>query len=272
MDETEFRNALRTTVSRYPEPPAMESSTALAAGRRARHRRDLLAGGGAVAAILAVTVAVVPAFHPGGGTGIQPAAGPPSQPAPLPAPPDVTETKPSWPAEAGDDATADSGDHFDTGKQLLDDVLAVVPDGYTAPDGKSGEYDYRSHQATIEDGDYWRYMVSVALRKAGRTGGLVVEVLEPGNNLPTDVCEVASRFWQRGGECVPHTVGGRTVGVVHEGTATAWAAYRHPDGTVVYVMQSTATTWGDVAGLKPLSALPLTTPELATLATSDRFR
>ncbi|SDS11115.1 hypothetical protein [Actinoplanes derwentensis] len=273
MDENEFRSALRTTVTLHPEPPPMQSRTAVAVARRAVARRNLLAGGGAAAAILAVTVAVVPAF--GGGTNIQPAAGPsaglvpfpPSQPVPA-----VSETKPSWPAEASGDATADSGAHYNTGKALLADVLKVVPAGYTVPSGTVGDgIPLRDHQATVED-DYWRYMATVALRQGDRTGGLVVEVHEPGNKLPTDVCKLAQEFWGRGGTCVPQTVGGEKVGVVRDGTGTAWAAYRHADGTVVYVRQSTSTTYGSEVGFQPLPTLPLTVTELATLATDNRFR
>ncbi len=270
MDENELRTALRATVMSHPEPPPMRSHTAVAAARRSMHRRNLLAGAGAAVAILAVTVAVIPARgYFGGGTGIQPAAAPQPSPSALP---DDSPTKPSWPAEAGGDATADSGQHYDTGKALLDDVLDLVPDGYTAPDGRNGEYDYRSHQASIQDGGYWAYLVSIALRKDDGYGGLTVEVHEPGNTLPGDVCGVATAFWSRGGTCTPRTVDGRKVGVVRENAGTEWAAYRHTDGTVVYVMQSTETGWGSEAGLGPLPTLPLTGAELAAVAVDDRLR
>ncbi|WP_433790483.1 hypothetical protein [Actinoplanes sp. CA-252034] len=70
------------------------------------------------------------------------------------------------------------------------------------------------------------------------------------------------------------TVGDSQVGVVHEGDGTAWAGYRHSDGTVVYVMQSKSPSYADPAtnGLAPLAALPLTDAELAALATDASFR
>ncbi|MDI6101054.1 hypothetical protein QLQ12_20785 [Actinoplanes sp. NEAU-A12] len=287
MDENELRAALRTTIMLNPEPPPMESRTAIAAGRRAARRRNLLACGGAATAILAITVAAIPGqgYFNDGGTGIAPAAGPsgavepfPTRtPAPLgsvevpPVTPSGEKTEPSWPAEASGDATADSGDHFDKGKALLAELVKLAPDGYTLPEGSVADgIELRSHQATIE-GDHWAYMTAIALRKGERTGQLLVETREPGNGLPSDVCEVARAFWGRGGACAKRTVGGAEVGVV-SGPDEAWSAYRHSDGTVVYVMQSKATSYGDVTGFTPLEKLPLSTAELAELATSEAFR
>jgi hypothetical protein len=49
-----------------------------------------------------------------------------------------------------------------------------------------------------------------------------------------------------------------------------WAAYRHPDGTVVFLSQSrTAST--TPTDLKPLKNLPLSQQQLATLAADKRF-
>ena len=287
MDENELRAALRATVTHHPEPPPMESGAAIVAGRRAARRRHLLAGGGAAAAILAVTLAVIPGqgYFPDGGTGIE-AAGDPSgavepsptgtfRPTPHAGAPSATpldeKTGPSWPPEASGDATADSGDHFDKGKALLGELLKVAPDGYTVPEGTVADgIELRSHQATIE-GEYWAYLSTIALRKGTGTGALLVEVREPGNGLPSDVCEVAKAFWGRGGVCTERSVGGSAVGVV-DGAEAAWAAYRHSDGTVVYVMQALATTYGDPAGFTPLTDMPLTTAELAELAIDARFR
>lgn len=284
MDENELRAALRTTITLHPEPPPMESRTAIAAGRRAARRRNLLAGGGAAAAILAVTLAAIPGqgYFNNGGTGIQ-VAGEPSEAVTPPPPrnpvplsslqvtPAEEKTAPSWPAEAGGDATADSGAHFDKGKALLTKLLQVTPAGYTVPEGSVADgIELRSHQATIE-GDHWAYLATIALRQGQDTGGLIVEVREAGNGLPADVCEVAKAFWGRGGECAKKTVGGAEVGVVTE-PDDMWAAYRNTDGVVVYVMQSKATTYSDQAGFTPLAEFPLSTDALAELATNENFR
>ena len=49
-----------------------------------------------------------------------------------------------------------------------------------------------------------------------------------------------------------------------------WAAYRYPDGTVVYVAQSRSAVNGD-SNLQPLTTLPLTVPQLAALAVNPKF-
>jgi hypothetical protein len=285
MDENELRAALKKTITLHPEPPPMESRTAIAVARRTQTRRNLLAGIGSAAAILGITLAVIPGQGQtgGSGTGMQVAAEPSGAVQPFPAetpswadsgPPSDEATKPSWPAENSGDATADSGRHYQNGKKLLTSVLAEVPDGYTAKTGNTTDgIPFRSHQATIE-GEFWRYMADVAIGKGDGVGQFIVEVSEPGNGLPTDACAVAKQFWSRGGNCTPVTVGNLEVGVIHEGDGTAWAGYRHSDGTVVYVMQSTSPTYADPGrnGLKPLDELPLTDAELAALATEASFR
>jgi hypothetical protein len=288
MDENELRAALRETIVVHPEPPPMESATAIAVGRRAGLRRNLLAGTGAAAAILGITLAVIPGQSRfSEGTSFQPAADPSRalQPFPTGHPvPNVSwadgtptgdETKPSWPPEGNGDATADTGEHYDAGEKLLAALVGAVPDGYTARSGSTTDgVPFRSHQATIE-GDFWRYTAAVGLGKGDATGELVVEVSEPGNDLPEDACAVARAFWSRGGTCTPISVGKLKVGVVRESDGTSWAGYRHSDGTVVYVMQSVSPTYADPArpgSLTPLPALPLGDAALAALATDDSFR
>ncbi|GIE74292.1 hypothetical protein Aph02nite_02420 [Actinoplanes philippinensis] len=286
MDENELRTALRQTITLHPEPPPMESATAITAARRAQTRRNLLAGIGSAAAILGITLAVIPGqAQTGGGTDLQVAAEPSGAVQPFPAgtpswagsaPAGGEKTEPVWPPENGGDATADSGPHYQHGKKLLTSLLAVVPDGYEAKSGATSDgIPFRSDQATIQnDGSYWTYLASVAIGKGDGVGELIVEVSEPGNGLPQDACAVAKQFWGRGGDCTPVTVGDAKVGVIHEGDGTAWAGYRHSDGTVVYVMQSTAPTYADprANGLKPLEELPLSDAELAALATDASLR
>lgn len=285
MEENELRAALRDTITLHPEPPPMESKTAIAAARRTAMRRNLLAGIGSAAAILGITLAVIPGQGQttGSGTGIQVAGDPSGASLPFPTetpswadstPSAGEKTGPSWPPENSGDATADTGPHYQNGKKLLTAVVAAVPDGFTAKTGSTSDgIPFRSHQSTIE-GEFWRNMAAVAISRDDRVGELLVEVSEPGNDLPSDACAVAKAFWGRGGDCTPVTVGPTQVGVIHEAGGTAWAGYRHSDGTVVYVMQSTAPTYADPAtnGLKPLADLPLTDAELAALATDASFR
>src|SRR5689334_23166364 len=161
MEETEFRAALRTVLTQSPEPPPMESAAAIAAGRRAGRRRTVLACTGAAAALAAVTI--VPAHYLSGGSGPQggvPAAGPAPSPAATPGPtgtPDPADTKPSWPAEASGDATADTGPRYQSGKKLLTDLLKVVPKGYATPKGRASDgTDHQWSQAAIENPE-WSY-------------------------------------------------------------------------------------------------------------------
>ena len=69
------------------------------------------------------------------------------------------------------------------------------------------------------------------------------------------------------------TVGRAKVGVVRAEDGEQmeqWAAYRHPDGIVVYVAQAREAQ-SESGTLKPLKDLPLSAPELAALAVDDRF-
>ena len=120
----------------------------------------------------------------------------------------------------------------------------------------------------------WSYLATVATARAGGTGRLLAEVHTAGNGLPTGPCALARAFWSMGGDCQEVDSGGREVGVVVQPGADQridqWAAYRHPDGIVVYVAQSRFATNGDT-GLRPLTALPLSVPELAALAVNPRF-
>ncbi|MBO3741610.1 hypothetical protein [Actinoplanes flavus] len=280
MDENELRTALRATITQHAEPPPMESRTALVTARRAARRRTVLACAGTAVVVLGVTLAALPGQgYLGGGTGWAPAAGPSAPAEALPtafpsgAVPTEENTKPSWPAEASGDATADSGVHYQHGVALLEKLIEVAPAGYTVPNGTGPEdIPWRYHQATVE-GDHWAYLVSVPLVKDGRTGQVLVEVHEPGNDLPADVCELATSFWGIGGACEKPDIGGTEVGVVTGPSGRdgvdQWVAYRHPDGTVVFLAQGLSTS-GE--GGTPLKSLPFTVDRLVELATGGLFK
>jgi len=295
VNENDLRDAMRATMNITP-PPEMESAAALAAGRRAVRRRATLAAAGTTTAVLVVTaLAVNSGLHlSGSGGGDAPWAGPGrpsaaptavdgSLPAPIGTPSAAgDDTKPSWPLD-GDgqpqhDATARSGERYEQGKKLLQEVLAVVPEGWSAPVGKpDDEIPLRYHQAQVEGdlaGSTWGYLATATVAKDGRSGQLLAEVHTKNNGLPAEPCALARKFWDMGGACEVLTVGNAKVGVVSAGGGDQridqWAAYRHADGIVVYVAQSRVAQNG-TSTLKPLKELPLSKPELAALAVKDRF-
>jgi hypothetical protein len=273
VNENELRQAMRATMTITPPPP-MESAAAVTAGRRAVRRRTALAGGGVATVMIAVTaLAVSSGLHPSA-NGSQPWAGQPSAfPSAIGDP-----SKPTWPLDGDgqpqEDATARSGERYDQGRELLKQVLAVVPDGWTKPSGTTGDdIPLRDHQAAVED-DSWGYSAHTAVAKDGRTGRLIADVKTPGNGLPAEPCALAGKFWVDGGTCAVVTVGKSKVGVVTlpAGTdrADQWAAYRHPDGTVVFLSQSRSAS-DTPTSLKPLKSLPLSKQQLAALAVDERF-
>jgi hypothetical protein len=280
MNENDFREALRSTMTTVAEPPPMDSAAAVTAGRRAAGRRAGLSAAGAAAAVLVVAgLAAGPArqWLPGD-DGAGPAWDAAGAPSALPTPSARAGTKPAWPTEASgkpqQDATARSGPRYEQGRKLFEQLLAVVPDGYTTPTGSARDgIPLQDHQAAVED-KAWGYLASVAVRREGRTGRLLAEVHTPGNGLPTQACKLARAFWGMGGQCDVVAAGGAEVGVVvrpgQDDRLDQWAAYRHPDGTVVYVAQSRNATNAD-SEFRPLTELPLTVPELAALAVQPRF-
>jgi hypothetical protein len=123
-------------------------------------------------------------------------------------------------------------------------------------------------------GSTWGYQAQAAVAKDGRAGHLLVEVHTTNNGLSKEPCALARQFWGLEGDCDVVKVGRSEVGVARTTDDTTaveqWAAYRHPDGVVVYVAQSRQATNGDNVQ-PPLTNLPLTASQLATLATDDRF-
>jgi hypothetical protein len=279
VNENDLREAMRASMTIIPPPP-MESAAALTAGRRAVRRRATLAGGGVAAVMIAVTaLALNSGLHASAGGGA-PWAG---QPSAAPAPPSTgADGKPAWPLDGDgqpqDDATARSGKHYDQGKEVLEQVLAAVPDGWTAPTGTvDGGAPLRDHQAAAEgdgSGSTWSYSAHAAVAKDGRTGRLLADVRTKGNGLPTEPCALARKFWVTGGDCTVVTVGKAKVGVVTlpagRDRVDQWAAHRYADGVVVFVAQSRNAA--NVKGsLRPLKNLPLSKQQLAALAVDDRF-
>ncbi|MBW4705022.1 hypothetical protein J7462_25400 [Micromonospora sp. RL09-050-HVF-A] len=257
----------------------MSVDAALRSGRRARvRRRATWAGVGLTAALLAVVgVGAIGAVGAPGSDGFTPGVGP------VP-PPSVHDTKPAWPTgpdgRPQEDRTARAGTRYDQAARLLDDLVAVVPAGYTVPadpaNPPAGQPLLRDHQAQFDDRvdgvEVWSYTSSLTLQQGQRMGRLLVEVHSAGNQLPTEPCPLARQFWGMPGDCEVVTVGAAQVGVVvrpgDDDRFDQWAAYRHPDGVVVFVAQSRRL--GD--GQPELAALPFTVDRLAALAADDRFQ
>jgi hypothetical protein len=270
VDEDELRAAFRTTMT-MKTPPPMGSAVAVAAGHKAVRRRTAWAGAGLTAFLVAATSVAVAA-----------GLGPHQQPmntAALPsAAPTPGDGKPSWPLDGDgkpqEDATARSGLRYQQGVKLLGLVTHAVPAGWTRPTGKTDSgLSLQDNQALVE-GDSWTYSASAAAAKNGRTGRLMAEVHTVGNGLPAgDPCKLARTFWSMNGDCQVVTAGSAKVGVVvtsSDDRVDQWAAYRYPDGTVVYIAQSRQAANG-TSSLKPLTKLPLTVPQLAALATDPKF-
>lgn len=281
MDEDELRAALRTTMTLTPPPP-MESGAALAAGHRAVRRRAAWAGASLTAVlVVATSVAAAVAPHPTGGpvTAASPRgvpAAPTSTGVPGTAATGVpgTATPGEGPPQHG--AIARSGPRYQQGVRLLQRVSHAVPSGWTQPAGVTGSgLPLRQHEAQ-SDGPGWSYFASAAVSRGGATGRLLAEVHTPGNGRPAlDPCSLAGTFWYMHGDCQVVTVGPAKVGVVvhafGDERIDQWAAYRWPDGTVVYAAQSRHAVNGD-SNLAPLTELPLTVPQLAALAADPELR
>lgn len=293
MSEDDLKRALRDAMAASPTPPPMSETRVLDAARRARkQRRAAWSGGASAVAVAAVAVAAVLLSAGTSGTGTAGVGGAPDGSAPIDStttidPPSTTtteheDTETTWP-DGQTDRTASSGPHYEQGDSLDELVEEIVPDGYetptdlTAPEG----FPLRSHQAQFReyvngdpDGDQvWEYYAGVPVTKDGGAGQVSVMVVTPGDStLSGEGCAFADVLWDEAADCEDVTVAGGTVGLATgaEGSSFGqWAGYRHPDGTVVYVAQALVD---DRSGLPPLTALPFTPEQLATLAVDPRFQ
>jgi len=274
MDEQDFRNALRATVTATSQPPPMAATPVLDAARRDRKRRHAMwAGVGSAAAVVAIAVGVVivAPSAPGEGDGGLGVGGT----APSVQPTDRTEnTETAWP-NGQTDQVADSGPEYDKAVALVAELSAVVPAGYESPDDLVGGGDLdgvrlKRHEAQYEnspDGTkVWSYYADAPVTQGGGVGRLSVEAhtQAPGLTGP-DGCGLGPA------DCTEILVGGRPVALfsfTEDDKVGQTAGYRHEDGTVVYLRQSTHFAY---AGKPPLAALPFTSQQLAELATDRRF-
>ncbi|GAA3677005.1 hypothetical protein GCM10022267_74890 [Lentzea roselyniae] len=274
MDERELRTAMDDAVAVAP-PPMMEGPV-LVAGRQALKRRRALRASTASAAVVAITAVGVAVLASGQGhNGFAPVGAKPS------AVPDTVASSPT----ARPDATATSGPHHDRAAALAAALSDLAPDGFGTPDDLKGTGDFanrplKSHKAmsagAVNGTELWQYAAGTPLTKGAAVGELVATVHSPGSATTGEGCGLKPTAWDSSlAHCTEVNVSGKTVAVASvtypavDGLPPAqWAGYRHADGTVVFVMQSTGMAR---SGRPALAAMPMTDQQLAALAVDPRL-
>lgn len=271
MDERELRTVMQEVVS--VAPPPMSDEPVLTAARHALKRRRAMAasaGSAAVVALVAVGVAVLaPAQGDDGGVRVG------NQP------PATGKTNPSTSTTATG-VTATSGSHYDRSVALAAALDDLAPAGFGTPDDLKGVEDFadrtlKSHTAmTIGDG-VWYYAAGTPLTKGDGVGELLATVYSPEWGATGDGCALTPIAWDGAkATCTDVVVDGKKVAVADvvppesDGLPPAqWAGYRHPDGTVVFVMQTAEVPR---SGRPALTGMPMAGPDLAALATDTRLK
>jgi hypothetical protein len=313
MNETDLRRGLDDAVAAGSPPLALDAAGMLAHARRTRRMRIAGVSGGSTVLAAALALGVVLALPNGaGGSGGAQAAGqqsgcrsaPPSPdggaptatkvgkdgrpvpgqptdaPAAYPTPtggqsptcPGPTETE--WPDGQGD-RTARSGPHFQKGVELQAALLDLVPAGFAAvsPENQA-QFDHYVGKVQV-----WETQASAGVRKAGRTGSLLVENIsaDPASAHKPLCTVAAAQFGGRAADCQTLLVNGKTVAFFDAGSSNyspelaQWAAYRNAQGAITYVAQGKVFMHLAEPVGKPLTALPFTKSQLAALATSSRL-
>jgi hypothetical protein len=158
------------------------------------------------------------------------------------------------------------------------------------PDGSGMPAAY--YQAVRDEGPYegyqgYEYMADTIVSRGLQVGSLAARVWVGVPSWSTDPCVLVDRVYWNDGSCrVLTAAGGERVAVVDgpggpvpgagdpagdpglDPRETQWAAYRHPDGTMVLVAQGPGVL---NAHIPRLDRLVFTPQQLATLATDARF-
>jgi hypothetical protein len=272
MDERELRTVMQEAIS--VAPPPMSDEPVMAAARQALKRRRAMAasaGSAAVVALVAVGVAVLaPAQGDDGGVRVG------NQP------PATSKTNaPTSTASTG--ATATSGPHYDRSAALAAALDDLAPAGFGTPDDLEGVDDFadrplKTHTAMALGGNGgWYYAAGTPLTKGDGVGELIATVYSPEWGATGDGCALTQTAWDAAeAACTDVFVDGRKVAVADvaslEGDGlppVQWAGYRHPDGTVVFVMQTAEVPR---SGRPALASMPMPGQELAALATETRLK
>lgn len=253
MNEQDFRDALRQTMTTVAPPPEMSDTAVLDAARRdVKRRRTRWAGVGSAAAVVAVAVgvAVLTPSEPDGDR-VQVA------------------DQPSTSTQPGDDRD----------RVLAAALLAAMPAGYEPPaelKGADGQplmkHNVVYDESTGEDAKGWAYTAAVPLKRGVGVGELSVTVFGPNEHRQGNAGCRLNPMGAPTDKCVEKTVGGKTVGVFDvlvDGRPTQHAVFQYDDTTLVEVTQSAGYRW---AGLQALPDLPLSTEQLLVLVTDQRFK
>jgi hypothetical protein len=272
MNERELRTVMHEAVS--VAPPPMSDEPVLTAGRQALKRRRAMAasaGSAAVVALVAVGVAVLaPAQGDDGGVRVG------NQPPP------TSKTNPST-ATSPANATATSGPQYDRSVALAAALDDLAPAGYGTPDDLKGVDEFadrtlKSHTAMAIGGSgAWYYAAGTPLTKGDGVGELIATVYTPEWGATGDGCALSQTAWDaKQATCADVLVDGKTVAVAdvtrpeRDGLPPVqWAGYRHPDGTVVFVMQTAEVPR---SGRPALTGMPMPGTELAALATDSHLK
>jgi hypothetical protein len=292
MNEEDLKDAFHDVIVRSGPSEPMDPARALSQGRRVRTRRRMAWAGAAVVTLTVGAVAgpsLVANLGTTGSAGSMVAGNTPSQAGPTtvstvpPTPkagstvvPTVRKTNDPWP-EGQTDRTASAGPRADRAVSLMEELSSSVPAGFTTPDlkypdGRAMRWPQAQYASNDGEPDYWEYQAYIPVQKDSGVGRLLVTSITPDGKPATSPCTLAVRFWGGTGTCAVVDVDGKKVGVVTAkggGDFDQWAAYRHADGTVVFLAQAKKS---DAPGRQALTQPVFTTHELAEQATSAKFK
>lgn len=283
MKEEDLSGAFQDLMVRSSPPPSMDPARALVQARRARKRRTATITA-AAAATLVVGIGAGPALvahYTGGRPADQLVAGGTGTTEPVSTPvstvtPTTRKSGDPWP-EGQTDRTASAGPRVDRALTLMNDLSSSVPTGFSTPnlnypDGRPMRWAQAQYASDDGEQDYWEYLAVIPVQKGDGVGRLLVRSTTPDGRPATTPCKLAQQFRGGTGTCTVIDVGGRKVGVLTidgGGSYDQWAAYRHDDGTVVYLAQAERS---DDEGRSPLTQPVFTSRQLAELATSTKFK
>ncbi len=257
MDARELRAVMDRAVA--VAPPPMNDEPVLTAARHALTRRRAAyasAGSAAVVALVAVGVAVL-----------------------APSQQDDDSVRVGSPSGS---ATAPALSHEDKAAALATALDDLAPAGYGTPADLEGVDDFadrtlKNHKAMAVGDGVWNYASATPLTKGDGVGELLTTVYPPAWGATGAGCALTPAAWDTTvADCTEVTVDGKAVAIADvtypakDGLPPAqWAGYRHPDGTVVFVMQTAEVPR---SGRPALDGMPMTDRELAELAVDPSLR
>jgi hypothetical protein len=277
VHEQDFKQALLDSMADITTPSMNESVLLDTAKRAARRRRAVLASGASAIAVVALAAGVAFAAPGADRSGADVGAAVTSTEG---------ETEQDQPGGTTG-ATVTAGPGYERGRDLLDELVDVVPEGYDSPRGltaKTEDHPFAPlprHQVVRIDNDSWNYDAWIPLVKAGEFGSMHIGVLTDTPLLTSTYEEpcalsmgmldpmilVPEKTDRNTGEsCTEVTVAGTQVGVATKPGKVS-VTYRHPDDTWVTLTEELSAGYG----YPSLTELPFTGEQLAELAADPRF-